>query len=146
MGDRDGLAGLKDGEDGRVRQLGRVGEGVLDLHAREAGARTAVVRDGEGVGREGVQGATGVVEELEGLVASVGERRGDLEVLDTVDSIYAGDLEGEAGCGNHSGRGGGEGEEGGADGGGEHVVNDREVRLGVVKDRKVRLGLSRADD
>ena len=87
VGDRHCLTGLKNSERGGIRQLGRVAQGVLDLHATEAGARAVVGGDGEGVGGESVQRATGVVEELEGLVAGVGEGGHDLEVLDTVDGV-----------------------------------------------------------
>lgn len=120
MGYRHRLAGLKDGECGGIRQLGCVARGVLHPDAGEAGTGAVVGGNGKGVGGKSVQGTAGVVEELDGLVASVGESSHDLEILHTVDRVGAGDLEGEAGsCGSNRG-GGCESEEGGADGGGEH--------------------------
>ena len=93
VGDRHRLARREDSEDRRIRHLRRVVERVLDPHTRKVRARAVPGGDGECVCGEGVQGAARVVEELEGLVAGVGQRGNNLEVLDTVDSVRAGDLQ-----------------------------------------------------
>ena len=93
VGDGHRMTRREDGEDRRIRHLRRIVEGILDPHTREVRARAVPGGDGECVGRECVQSASGVIEELEGLVSGVGERGDDLEVLNTVDSVSAGDLE-----------------------------------------------------
>ena len=113
--------GGEDGEGRVVLVLGSLVEGVLDLRTNEARASTRVRGDGEGVGRERVQDATGIVDELEGLVTSVGDGRGDLQVLDAINRLGTGDLEGEAGGRRDSDRGSRKGDEGGTEGGGEHL-------------------------
>lgn len=134
---RDGLARSKDGERLGVGALSSLLKRVLDLVADEAGRGTGVGGDGEGVGREGVESTAGVVEELEGLVTSVGEGGGDLQVVDTVDCLGTGDLERETGRSRDNGRGSSEGNEGSANSGGEH--GDGVVKLnkdGAVGTRK----------
>ena len=124
----DGLPRSEDGEGASVRALSRLAGHVLDLRTDEARARARVGGDVEGVGRERVQSTAGVVEQLEGLVTSVGERGGDLQVLDIVNSLGAGDLEGEAGRRGDSSRGSHKGDERSAEGGGEHAVDGVEKR------------------
>ena len=101
MGDRHRLAGCKHDEVRGVLHLRCVVE-VLDAHTSEGRAGAVAGGDDECVGGEGMQSAAGVVEELEGLVSGVGEDGDDLEFLDTVDDIGAGDLEGEARCSGDS--------------------------------------------
>ena len=122
----EGSTGGKDGEGRDVLALGSLVKAVLDLRTNEGRALARIRGDGEGVGRERVQGAAGVVDELEGLVTSVGDGGGDLEVLNTVNRLGAGDLEGEARGGGDSNRRGREGDEGGTEGGGEHGVEAQE--------------------
>jgi len=63
----------------------RLTRGVIYLGAVERRAGTSGISDNEGVLGEGVQDTTGIVEEFEGLVAGVGDSRGDLQVLQPID-------------------------------------------------------------
>lgn len=54
---------------------------VLDLDAREGRTGTLGISDGECVCWHLRQGATGVVEDLQRLIAGVGDGRNDLQVL-----------------------------------------------------------------
>ena len=66
----------------RVRQItGR----VIHPGTGERGARATGIGDTESIFGEGIQGTTGIVEEFESLVTSVGDGRGDLQVLQTID-------------------------------------------------------------
>ena len=96
--------------------------GTVERHARARG-----IRDGEGILREGVQDSTGVVEEFEGLSASVGDCRDNLQILQSIGIGIGGrGLDGQAGSSGDGGHSededciGGEGTEGGTDGRGEH--------------------------
>lgn len=89
-----------------------------------------------------------VVENLECFRASIGECRGDVKVLNAVDGLGSGDLEGETG-------GGGDGDRGGDHGGQSRAERDREhcarrcsrsrLRRGVlsVREEAVRARASR---
>ena len=94
----------------------------------ERRARTSGIGDAEGILGEGVQDPTGIVEEFQGLVTGVGDGRGDLQVLQPVDIGAEGrGPDGQAGGGRDSDRRGDEGDEGRAEGRGEHcedVVGD----------------------
>ena len=82
--------------------------GTNELRARASG-----IGDAERVLGEGVQDTTGVIEELEGLVAGVDDGRGDPQVLQ---SVYIGvggrGPDGQAGGGRDGDRRGDEGNEG----------------------------------
>lgn len=109
-------------------------EKCTNLDTSEARARARVSDDVEGVGRERVQGTTGVVQQLEGLITRVDEGGGDLQVVDAIDGLGSGDLEGEAALCGHSDSGGSESHEGGAKGRGEH--GDERTRCSM-KDRRL---------
>lgn len=55
------------------------------LGTGERGARASGIGDTEAILGEGAQDSTRIVEEFEGLVTSVGDGRGDLQVLQTID-------------------------------------------------------------
>ena len=93
VSDGHSRAGGKHGEHGRVRRFRGLARRVLNPYTSETGSGTAASGDGEGVSRKGVEDTVGVVEELEGLIAGVSERGDDLQVLDTIDSVGAGDLQ-----------------------------------------------------
>ena len=83
-----------------------------------------------------VQDSTGVVEEFKCLVAGVGNGRGDLQLLQTIDiDIWDGGLDGQARGSKGSDRRGDEGDEGSMDRRGEHFdassrwVNKTQARM-----------------
>ena len=79
--------------------------------------RVGVVGDVEGVLGEVVQDPTGISEELEGHVPNVGDGRSDLQVLHSIYLETRGrGLEGKAGSSRNDSRGGGEDDEGSAEG------------------------------
>jgi len=53
-------------------------------------ARASGVGDNEGVLGKGAQDSSGVVEEFEGLIASVDDGRCDLQVLESIDIVVGG--------------------------------------------------------
>jgi len=85
MGDVDRSTRSENGENAGIIEAGGVFRAVLDLATVEQGAGASGIGDTEGVLGEGVQDSTGIVEEFEGLVAGVGDDRGDLQVLQPVD-------------------------------------------------------------
>ena len=86
---------------------------MVYLCTRERRARASGIGDGEGVLGEGVQDTTGVVEEFEGLVTSVDDGRGDLEVLQPIDIEVGGPgPDGQARGGGYGKDTGGYGDEG----------------------------------
>jgi len=100
---------------------------VIHLCAGERWARTGGICDGEGVLGEGAQDSTGIVEEFEGLVTGVGDGRGDLQVLQSIDiNVGSGGLEGQAGGGGDGNRRGDEGDERSTEGRGEHCSDSSE--------------------
>lgn len=87
----------------------------------ERRARASGVGDAEAVLGEGVQDSAGVIEEFKGLVTAVGDGRGDLQVLQSIDLKVGGrGLDGQAGGSRDDDRGGDEGDERSAEGRGEH--------------------------
>lgn len=58
----------------------------LGFDTGEVWACTIGIGDGEGVSRDGGERAEGVVQDLQGLITSVGESRRNFEVGNTVDS------------------------------------------------------------
>ena len=106
MGDIDGSARSENGgnagivETGGVRgaELGLCRRGtesmsihtyrttrrVIYLGAVKRRGRASRIRDDESILREGAQDTTGIVEEFEGLVAGVGDSRGDLQVFQPI--------------------------------------------------------------
>ena len=94
---------------------------MIHLGAFERRARTREIGDIEGVLREGVQGPTGVIEKLEGLVTGVGDGRGDLQVFQSID-VDAGDrgLDRQARGRGYDDRRSDEGEKGSEERRGEH--------------------------
>ena len=97
-----------------VRQI--IGR-VIYLGTGEQGVRASGIGDTEGVPREGAQDAMGIVEKFEGLIAGVGDGRGDLQVFYTI-NIGVGDrcFNGEAGGRRNDDGRGDEGDEGSTDG------------------------------
>ncbi len=83
MVDGDRFAGCEHGEGAELSS----GAGhVLELHAGERGRRARSSGNGERVGRKLVQWPAGIIQDLEGLVTSVGQGGGELEVLHRADS------------------------------------------------------------
>jgi len=86
MSDIDGSTRSKNGENAGVVKASGVSGSVVDPGAvKPWAARASEVGDNEGVLGKGVQDSTGVVEEFEGLVASVHDGRCDLQVLHSID-------------------------------------------------------------
>jgi hypothetical protein len=91
------------------------------LGTAEQGARASGIGDVKAVLGEGAQNATGIVEEFEGLVTGVGNRRDDLQVPQSIDDGVGGRcLDGQAGGSRSGNCRGDEGDEGSAEVGGEH--------------------------
>jgi len=84
--DGDGLAR---GNDGVGLGVGSGPGNVFDLDTSEVWGRAVGRRDGEGIGGEFVQGATGVVQNLESEVTSVLDSGNQLEVVDAVNRGWA---------------------------------------------------------
>ena len=85
---------------------------MIYLGTNERGLRASGIGDVEGVFGEGGQNPTGIVEEFQGLVTGVGDGRGDLQVLQSVDIRAEGPgPDSQAGGGRDGDRGGDEGEE-----------------------------------
>ena len=146
--DINGSTRSENGEDAGIVQAGGVRGTVLDLEvetenvssqvcqvsrgrfylcAGERWARTGGIGDGEGVLGEGAQNSTGVVEKFEGLVTGVGDGRGDLQVLQSIDiDVGGGGLEGQAGGSRDGDRRGDEGDERSTKGRGEHCRDSSE--------------------
>ena len=120
MRQRNGLARGEDGESRRAGGFRCPAKGVLDLDTGEAGAGAVVGGDSEGIRGKRVQSTTGVIEEPEGLVTSVGKSSDNLQVLDAVNSFGPRDLEREARCCRHSHCRGRESEQSCAKSAGEH--------------------------
>ena len=77
--------------------------------------------DVEAILGEGAQNSTGIVEEFEGPIAGVGDRRGDLQVLQSVNlDVWGRCLDSQPGGGRDCDHGGDEGNEGSAEVRGEH--------------------------
>ena len=112
----------EDSERRRIRRLRRLTGRVLESDTGKAWTGAISGGEGEGVCRHSVQNAIRVLEELEGLVPSVGECGDDLQVLHTVHNIRSGDLEGEPRCGENGRRGRRKNEESSAKGCAEHGV------------------------
>jgi len=94
---------------------------VIHLGALERRARTRGFGDGEGVLGEWVQGPTGIIEKLEGLVTGVGDGHGDLQVLQSIDIDVGGrGLESQARGSRDDDRRSDEGEKGNKEGRREH--------------------------
>ena len=94
---------------------------AMYLGTFEHRARASTIGNAEGVLGEGVQNSTGIVEEFESLVTSVEDCRGDLQVLQSINVDTGGQsLDRQARCGGDSDRRGDEGDEGSAEGRGEH--------------------------
>ena len=106
MGDADESARIENGKHAGIVKTGGVSRAIFDLEAEtesvsigvprvtrwvihlgaiERRARASRVGDCEGVLGEGAQDSTGIVEEPEGLVTGVGDDRGDLQVLQSID-------------------------------------------------------------
>ena len=142
MSDIDGSAGSENGEHAGIIEASGVCEAVPDLEVEtdsvstrirqvtgrviylgtsERGARANDIGDAEAVLGEGVQGTTWIVKEFEGLVTGVGDGRGNLQVLQTIDlGVWDRCPDGQTGdSGNGDGRGN-DGEEGNMEGRGEH--------------------------
>jgi len=106
MSDIDGSTRSENGENAGVIKTSGVFGAVVDLEAETESMSAGVcqatrmiyhgavkpwaagasgVGDDEGVFGKGVQDSTGVVEEFEGLVASIDDGRCDLQVLQSVD-------------------------------------------------------------
>ena len=117
----DGFTGSEDSEGALLSKVdGSLGR-VLDLHAAELGDSAGVLlSDGESLSGHLAEGAERVVEELQGLVTGVGNGSLDFEVVDTINSLRARDLEGESRGSRDCDSGGREGDQSGANRGGEH--------------------------
>ena len=117
----DGLTRSEDGEGGLFAEVNGVVGRVLDLDTAELGSSTRIlVGDGESLSGQLGKRAERVVEELQGLVTGVGNGSLDLEVVDTINSLRARDLEGESRGSRDCDSGGREGDQSGANRGGEH--------------------------
>ena len=82
---------------------------------------TSDICDVEAILGEGAQNSTGIVEEFEGPIAGVGDRRGDLQVLQSVNlDVWGRCLDSQPGGGRDCDHGGDEGNEGSAEVRGEH--------------------------
>lgn len=80
---------------------------MTHLHAAEGRSSSAFfMRNEEGVRRPLGQRPIGMVEQLQGLVASVGDSGNDFEVLDAINSRGAADTDGKSGGCAHRNRGG----------------------------------------
>jgi len=77
--------GLKRGTEGMRIHTRRVTRRVIYLGAVERRAGASGIGDDERVLGEGVQDTAGIVEKFEGLVTSVGDSRGDLQVPQPID-------------------------------------------------------------
>lgn len=76
----------------------RVTKHAIYLGAVESRARSSGISDAESVLGEGVQDPAGIVEEFEGLISGVGDSRGNLQVLQSIDDETGGrSLHGQAG-------------------------------------------------
>jgi len=94
---------------------------VSHLCTDEGRTRAKGIGDGEGILGEGVQDSTGIVEKFEGLVTGIGDGRGDLQVLQSVNVDVGGrGLEGQARGSRDGDRRGDQGDEGSMKGRGEH--------------------------
>jgi len=107
--------------------------GVIHLGTVEQRARASGIGDGEGVVWEGTQDPTGIVEEFDGPVTSVGDSCGDPQVLQPVDMEVGGrGLDGQArgsgdgGGGRYCDHRGDESDEKSAEGRREHRGEGRE--------------------
>ena len=141
VGDVDGSARIENGKNTGILEASGVFRAVLDLEEIESmsahvcwvtrqkihlgtferRARTRYVGDGEGILGEGVQGPTGIVEKLEDLVTGVGDGRGDLQVLQSIDVDVGGrGPESQARGGRDDDRRNDKGEEGSTEGRREH--------------------------
>ena len=120
----DGLTRSEDGEGGLLAEVNGVVGRVLDLDTAELGSGTRVlVSDGESLSGQLGKRAERVVEGLQGLITSVGDGCLDLQVVDTIDGLGASDLESESRSSRNCNGGSREGNQGRADGGGEHGLN-----------------------
>lgn len=81
MLDGDALSWSNDGDG---TELGSACWHVLGLDTSERGLCAIGSGEREGVGGDGGQGASGVVQDLDGLATSVGEGGGDFEVVDAI--------------------------------------------------------------
>ncbi len=70
---------------------------ATNLHTSESGRSTSLIMsDAEGLGGELVEDTTRVVEKLQGLITSVLDSRGDLQVVHTVNLVSSRERQGEA--------------------------------------------------
>jgi len=93
----------------------------------EQRVRPGAIGNAEGVLGEGVQNSTGIVEEFESLVTGVDDGCGDLQVLQPIDVDIGGrSLDRQAGGSRDGNCRGDEGDEGSAEGRGEHCVKGSE--------------------
>lgn len=86
MGNHERSTGWEDGVSARGSSSLRR---VLDFDASKGGTRALGISDRELVDRALRDERAGVVENLQGLRASVGDGRGNLEVLDILDACRA---------------------------------------------------------
>jgi len=82
--DRDRLARCDSG----VRtEVGGSARNVLYFDTREGRYSATGIRDSKGIGGHLREGATGIIEDLDGFRASVCDRCSNLEMLNTVDGV-----------------------------------------------------------
>jgi len=102
------------------KHICQVNRRVIHPCADEGRARARGVSDGEGILGEGIQDSTGIVEKFEGLITGIGDGRGDLQVLQSVNvDVWGRGLEGQAWGSRDGDRKGDQGDEG-SPGGREH--------------------------
>ena len=123
----DRLAGREDGESIALTDLGGSRGDILDLDTGEVGDSASRVLNGERIGGQLVKDTTRVVEQLERLIAGVGDRGSDLQVVDPVDRLSTRELKLKGGGRRDSDGRSCQSEESGTDRRGEHFGEPRRV-------------------
>lgn len=164
MGDIDESTRREDSEDAGIIEAGGTWGTEFDLETKtrsigtescrttgrviyfgsvERGARAGGMGDTKGVLGEGIQDATGIVEEFERFITAVGNSRDDLQVLQSVDlDVWGRGLDGQSWGSRDGDRGSNEDGERSTEEGGHRNVGSKAVGETTLMERQGRTSLA----